>query len=44
MNDIFASKRQETKVEEVSEKLPMVIKKETFWDKILKYIRNVFKV
>ena len=44
VNDIFASKRQETKVEEVSDKLPMVIKKETFWHKILKYIRKVFKV
>lgn len=44
VNDIFAGKKQEINTEKVSEKLPIVINKETFWHKILKYLRKVFKV
>lgn len=43
-NNIFASKKQDIKVEKVSDELPKLIKKETFWDKVIKYIRKVFKV
>ena len=44
VKDVFASKRKEIRGEEVSAKLPMIIKKEAFWYKILKYIKKIFKV